>query len=235
MFRALKLAVIAGSALMLGSGFAHADYVPVGTLALYGGFAPIVNNTAVATTNGSATISPYSILLSSGTPNFRSKFTFGSGTGLFLTSDSTIYGNDLPGITSGALISFNPTVGNVVQYSVNPLNNLFSFTDTTTGETYDFDLDQSITTLNDSTTGTGTSVSLYLLGDLTATGTTNYSTDTPTAITLSLTTTGGSNWSLSGTLSNPPPGLPVPEPASMLVLGSGLAALGFIRRRRQRG
>ena len=77
---------------------------------------------------------------------------------------------------------------------------------------------------------------LYLLGDLVGTGTNVY-TATPTAVTLTLNKTGSSAWSFSATLSNPPPGsgvtTNVPEPASLTLLGGGLAALSFVRRRKR--
>ncbi len=220
MLKTLKSFAIAGVALTLMGGLAHADYVPAGTLTISPSFNPIVN-----LTNNTIT------LQGSGGQH---RFAFFGGTGQFSTADT---GNiDNPGTTSGATISFDPTVGNVVLYGgASSLDNLFAFTDQTKGETYDFDLNSSITTLSDQTTGSGTTIGLYLLGYLTASGVPPYTTPTPTALTLSLTQTGASSWSISGTLSNPPPGtgLPVPEPTSMLLLGGGLAALGFARSRRR--
>jgi hypothetical protein len=222
MMKFLKLAAVVGAGLFIAAGSAHATYVPAGTLSIAARFSPVVD-----LTGDNITLADTSA---------HHKFDFQGGTGQFLTADS-VNGNDVPGVTSSASFHFDPTVGNVVTYSgASALNNLLVFTDTTLNETYSFTLDNSITTLSNQTTGSGTTIGLYLLGDLTATGTNNYATSTPTALTLSLTQTGGSNWSLSGTLANPPPGigLPVPEPTSMTLLGGSLAALGFFRRRRAR-
>jgi hypothetical protein len=142
------------------------------------------------------------------------------------------------GMTSSSPpLSFSATQGGIIDYSGNvslaPINGLFVFA--IAGETYSFNLDQSIQTTNNSGIGTGNTIDLYLLGDLTGSGNILYD-PTQTSVTLSITQNGPGNFSLSGTLSNPPTGTgtPVPEPASMALLGGSLAALGFIRRRRHK-
>jgi PEP-CTERM motif len=124
-------------------------------------------------------------------------------------------------------------MGGIVDYSANPLSSFISFS-LNDGDTYNFSLDQSIQTISYSFDGSNGTIGLYILGDLTSTGSTPYTDPSPTALTLTLNETGGSGYSISGTLANPPPGsgISVPEPASMTLLGGGLAALGMIRRRR---
>jgi hypothetical protein len=214
MLKQFKFAAIAFGAIFLGSGSANATYVPAGTSTIVDLVSPLVSLTANTFT-----------LANNGSNNLL----FVNGTGQF--------GSTATGSTSGSTLNFSSTVGNYISYSGSAnINNLFVFTDSTTGETYDFNLDQSIKTSGLQTTGSSTVIGLYLLGDLTGSGTTTYATNTPTALTLSLTQTGASNWSISGTLANPPPGtgLPVPEPTSIALLGGGLAALGFVRRRQRK-
>ena len=79
--------------------------------------------------------------------------------------------------------------------------------------------------------GVSTSIALYVLGTI---GDSNLNlTPTPTSLTITLNSTGGSAYSASATLANPPAPAPsvMQEPASFLMLGSGLIALGVLRRR----
>jgi len=213
MFKLLKMTAIVGAALLLASGAANATPVPAGTLKVTQDInsddgTPIVDNNA-------------------GTVDF-------TGTLLDFSQGKNGFAG-LHGV-SGALsdtISFSKIMGVITDYSANPLANFITFS-LNNGDTYNFSLDQSIQTISYSFDGSNGTIALYILGDLTASGATPFSDPTPTALTLTLNETGGSGYSISGTLANPPPGsgISVPEPASMLLMGSGLAAMGLIRRRR---
>jgi hypothetical protein len=214
MLKTLKLVAIVGAALVLMGGVAEAAPVPAGTLSIQPLFSP-----AVSTGGNNITLG--------GT------FAYFSGTGGF----SSVSG--LSGTTSSSPFTYDPTAGKIILYTgsgtgLAAINGLFVFTDGA-GQAYSFNLDTSIQTVTDTITGTGQSIGLYLLGDLVGTGTNVY-TATPTAVTLTLNKTGSSAWSFSATLANPPPGsgINVPEPASLTLLGGGLAALSFVRRRKRR-
>jgi hypothetical protein len=223
MLKLLKLTAIIGAGFFVAAGVANATPVPAGTLTL----APLHYNPTVNPTTGTVTLGV--------TTTARQGVTYSGGSGQFASLEDP----PLAGFTTQS-VSFGTMMGALTSYSgASAINNFLTFYDSPDGtnitETYDFSLDQSIQTVNNTVTGQGQTIGLYILGDLTGTGSDGtFLTQTPTALTLTLNETGGSAWTFSATLSNPPPGsgLPAPEPASMLLMGSGLAALGMTRRRR---
>jgi hypothetical protein len=142
------------------------------------------------------------------------------GTGSF-----TPLGGALNGALAGT-IDFSSATG--ISSAIS-LPNFFTFDDGS-GGTYSFSA-TSVETLNYSVNpGVSTAISLYLLGT-TLDSALGY-TATPTSLTLSLNSTGGSLFSSSATLAIPPAGVAsVPEPATWAFTVMGFGAMGAMLRR----
>jgi hypothetical protein len=157
-----------------------------------------------------------------------STITINGGTAALAAGTGSLSGTPFVGSGSGT-ITYSQTVGTTL---TNNLTSFFSFSDNLSGQ-YVFDLASVETTSYVDNAGVQTTIGLYLLGTM-------YDTNlgltaTATSLTMTFNSTGGSAFSESGSLSNPPT-TPVivttPEPVSLAVLGVGFFGLGAVRRRR---
>ena len=144
-----------------------------------------------------------------------STITINGGTADLAAGTGSLAGTPFFGSGSGVL-NYSQSVGTTVTAG-NNLTGLFSFNDTLSGQ-YVFDLTSVETTSYVNNPGVQTTIGLYLLGTM-------YDnnlgmTDTATSLSMTFNSTGGSAFSESGSLSNPPT-TPVivdtPEPVSLAI------------------
>jgi hypothetical protein len=158
-----------------------------------------------------------------------STITINGGIADLAAGTGSLAGTPFVGSGSGT-INYSQTVGTTVTAG-NNLAGLFSFNDNLSGQ-YVFNLTSVETTSYVNNPGVQTTIGLYLLGTMFDTNLGQ--TATATSLTMTFNSTGGSAFSESGSLSNPPT-TPVivdtPEPVSLAVLGVGFFGLGAVRRR----
>ena len=128
--------------------------------------------------------------------------------------------------TLNGVLNFSDTAGvSILQM----IADFFVFDDGRSG-TFNFSASSVLTRSFNNNPGITTSASLYLLGS-TVDLSQGYNTPTPTSLTVSFNSTGGSAYSSSLTLAVPPAPLEVPEPMSLALLGGSLVLFGLIRAR----
>jgi len=182
---------------------AQATQIPNGTVSIVGLFNPAVN---LGTT-------PNTFTAVSGT-------TFEiSGTGGFAGATGGL------GALNGVL-GFSNVAGTTLSET---LANFFTFNDGTF-HNFQFSVSSVKTLTYSNIPGVSSSSSLYLLGSTLDTFL-GYAS-TPTSLTLSFNSTGGSAYSASATLAVPPAPLPTPEPATWAMTLIGFGAMGAMMRRR---
>ena len=201
----MKLSHVFTAAALFGWSFAAPAYAAIignGTLAASDNFVP-------------------TIVLSSPGNSFTATngMTFNTmGSGEF-TGVTGLTGRD------NGTIRFSSDVGTTITQTI---KDFFVFDDRA-GGTYNFSVESALTQ-SFVNYAQSSSFALYLLG---TTINTNLNKDpTPTSLTLQFNRTGNSSYSASQTLAVPPAGISVAEPISIALLGTGLACIGFIGRRR---
>jgi hypothetical protein len=128
--------------------------------------------------------------------------------------------------TMNGTLSFAATEGTTINQA---LANFFVFNDGR-GGFFNFSPTSVLTQTYSYTPGVSSSVGLYILGNV-ADAFQGF-TPTPSSLSLSFNSTGGSPYSASATLSVPPAGA-VPEPASWALMIVGFGLIGGAMRRRK--
>ncbi len=211
------------SALMVAAAIsvaapAFAAQIPDGTISFSGVRSPAVN----------FNVDPATVAFTGATLQISGTGGFGS---LFANVDPDDPSTFVYGKINGTL-SYSHTVGDIINESI---ANFFSFADSTGVATnrYVFDL-ASVKTVqfpDPTVNGGSNSFTVYLLGTMADTALGYTATDT--SLTLQFNQTNGSNFSMSGTLSVPPDGSVVPEPASWAMMVGGFGLLGATLRRKR--
>lgn len=183
---------------------AQATVIPDGTVSVVGLFNPTVDLTTTPKTFTAVSGGTFEI----------------SGTGGFV-------GASLGFGTLNGVVDFSSVVGTTISESI---ANFFTFADGT-GHSFQFSVASAKTVSYSNNPGISSSFSLYLLGSTVDTFL-GY-TATPTSLTLSFNSTGGSPYSASATLAVPP-APSVPEPATWAMTLIGFGAMGAAMRRRPR-
>ena len=201
--------IVAGglvAAAVFATAPAMATEIPDGTVSIVGLFNPTVNLTAHPNTFTATTGTTFEI----------------SGTGGFAGVSSLL------GSMNGTL-NFTSSLTAVTP---DPIANFFTFHDIS-GDVFQFSVDTVQTTAWSNNPGVSSSFTLYLLGS--TVDSLSHFTATPTSLTLSFNSTGGSAYAASATLAVPPAPIgTVPEPATWALTLMGFGAMGAAMRRRPR-